>query len=144
MRHHWSLVGQLYLWEYPGMEKPTGQDFYGRLIEALQDADLPTTQTSIADFLGINQSAVAKWKSGESFPEFDNVFRLAQRAGVSIPWLLLGIGDKKQNTNMDDQTVELLRNWEKMPQAARDELLQFVRFRVATETPPDPKPKTPH
>lgn len=120
------------------MEKPTGQEFFARLIEALQDADLPTTQTSIADYLDINQSAVAKWKSGESFPEFETVFRLAQRAQVSIPWLLLGVGSKKQEANMDEQTIELLRNWERMPQAAKDELLAFVRFRAAkAEIVPD-------
>jgi transcriptional regulator with XRE-family HTH domain len=120
------------------MEKPTGQEFFARLIEALRAADLPTTQTSIADYLGINQSAVAKWKAGDNFPEFAHVFRLAERAGVSIPWLLLGIGNKG---DMDEQTLELLRSWEKMPEQARAELLQFVRFRVsAVSDGRDPTP----
>ncbi len=113
------------------MEKPTGQEFFARLLEALRDADLPTTQTSVAEFLGINQSAVAKWKSGESFPEFDNVVRLASRARVSIPWLYLGVGNKKSQADMDDQTLELLRAWDRMPKGARDELLNFVRFRAS-------------
>jgi hypothetical protein len=36
---------------------------------------------------------------------------------------------------MDEQTLELLRSWEKMPEQARAELLQFVRFRVAASRP---------
>jgi transcriptional regulator with XRE-family HTH domain len=132
MRNQYGLAPQLVLWDDAGMEKPTGQDFFARLIEALRDAGLSTTQTSIAEYLGINQSAVAKWKSGESFPEYEHAFRLAQRAEVSIPWLLLGIGNK---SDMDEQTLELLRSWEKMPEQARAELLQFVRFRVAATGP---------
>jgi transcriptional regulator with XRE-family HTH domain len=132
MRNQYGFAHQQGLWEVAGMEKPTGQEFFLRLIEALRAADLPTTQTSIAEFLGINQSAVAKWKSGESFPEYEHAFRLAGRACVSIPWLLLGIGNK---SDMDEQTLELLRSWEKMPEQARAELLQFVRFRVAASRP---------
>lgn len=120
------------------MEIPTGQEFYARLIEALRDADLPITQTSIAEFLDIHQSAISKWKSGESFPEMENAIKLAQRARVSLPWLLLGVGSKKQEENMDDQTVELLQTWARMPQSGKDELLEFLRFRAAkAEKAPD-------
>ena len=49
---------------------------YKRLIEALEDAELPRTQVAIADFLGIHQSAVAKWKSSESFPTYENARKL--------------------------------------------------------------------
>lgn len=114
------------------MEKPTGQEFFARLMEALRDAGLPTKQTSIAEFLDINQSAVSKWKSGESFPEFEQAQRLAAYTGVSVPWLWLGWGQKH---DMDEMTLELLRHWEAMPESARNELLQFVRFRASNTDP---------
>jgi transcriptional regulator with XRE-family HTH domain len=129
---------QLALWDYSAMPKPSGQDFYTRLLEALRDANLPTTQTSIADYLGINQSAVAKWKSGESFPEYENALRLAQRASVSVSWLWIGAGDKKSQSEMDEQTVELLRAWHQMPDQARDVLLEFARLHAAAQTKPTP------
>lgn len=120
-------------WEYSGMETPatpTGQAFYKRLIEALADAGLPTSQTAIAEFLGVHQSAVSKWKSGESWPTRINAARLAQRAGVSLGWLLTGDANRKQEPDMDEKTLELLLAWDRMPPAAQDEFLAFVRFRV--------------
>lgn len=120
------------LWEYPEMalDTPTGQAFYARLIEAFKDADLSTTQTSIAAFLNINQSAVAKWKSGESFPSWDNVVKLAQRANVSVTWLYLGSGDKHE---MDEQTKKMLDAWHEMSESARAELLEYLQFRAASQ-----------
>ena len=113
------------------MHKPTGQEFYARLMEALKDSGLPTSQTSVAQFLGVHQSAVAKWKSGESFPTFENAQKLAQRASVAVNWLYLGLGNKKQENDMDEQTVALLKAWDRMPETARSELLEYVRYRAA-------------
>lgn len=137
------------LWEYPRMTtRSTGAEFYERLLEALKDAELPTTQTSIADFLDIHQSAVAKWKSSESFPTYENARRLAQRASVSLTWLWLGIGNKKNGGSMDDQTVQLLDAWHQMPEVARAELLEYIRFRAAHERDrsrdTDPTPDSTH
>jgi transcriptional regulator with XRE-family HTH domain len=134
---------QLALWDYSAMPKPSGQDFYSRVLEALRDADLPTTQTSIADYLGINQSAVAKWKSGESFPEYENALKLAQRAGVSVSWLWIGAGDKKTLSEMDEQTVEMLRAWHSMSDQAREVLLQFARLHADAQTKPSPSDEPP-
>jgi hypothetical protein len=48
MRNQYGFAHQQTLWDCAGMEKPTGQEFFARLIEALRAADLATTQTSIA------------------------------------------------------------------------------------------------
>jgi transcriptional regulator with XRE-family HTH domain len=135
------LAVQFSLWEYPGMENLSGAAFYERLMEALRDAQLDLTQTQIAGIAGVQQPAVSKWKSDESFPEYENALRLAQRACVSVSWLWLGLGNKKNGGDMDDQTIALLEAWHRMPEAARKELLEYIRFRAATS--PDNQPTPP-
>jgi transcriptional regulator with XRE-family HTH domain len=139
------LAVQFSLWEYPGMHNLSGAAFYERLMEALADAGLPQTQTQIADMAGVQQPAVSKWKSDESFPEYEPALRLAQRACVSVSWLWLGLGNKKNGGDMDDQTIALLDAWHRMPETARQELLEYIRFRAASaqDSPPPPPPANP-
>jgi transcriptional regulator with XRE-family HTH domain len=140
------VAHQLSLWEYLGMRQLSGRDFYERVVEAFTDASLSTTQTAIAEAAGLQQPAVSKWKQGESFPGYDVAIRLAQRASVSVSWLWLGVGNKKNGGNMDDQTVALLDAWHRMPEQARVELLEYIRYRAASESekpgsPPEPENK---
>ena len=141
------MAGRFPLWEYRSMHNLSGAAFYARLMESLTDAGLPTTQVQIADMAGVQQPAVSKWKSDESFPEYEAALRLAQRARVSVSWLWLGLGNKKNGGDMDDQTVALLDAWHRMPEAARKELLEYIRFRAAASSDapqPDPPPEPAH
>jgi transcriptional regulator with XRE-family HTH domain len=121
------------------MSAPTGAEFFARLLEALTDAGLPTTQTEIGAMCGVNQSAVAKWKSSESFPTYENALRLAQRARVSLSWLWLGLGNKNNGGDMDEQTVALLDAWHRLPEAVRREILEYIRFRSQADSAPLPE-----
>lgn len=130
---HLEMTEQLGLWEYPGMDRQTGSDFYARLMEAFADMGERPTQMQIAEYCGLQQPAVSKWKSGESFPEFDVAKKLAQRARCNVVWLYLGIGNKKNEGDMDEQTTALLDAWQGMPESARAELLEYIRFRAEQE-----------
>jgi transcriptional regulator with XRE-family HTH domain len=140
------MAPPLSLWEYRGMDL-SGAAFYKRLMEAFTDLGEEPTQTQLAEWAGLQQPAVSKWKSDASFPDYENARRLALRARVSIAWLWLGLGNKNNGGDMDDQTNELLEAWHRMPEQARREMLEYIRYRAQAERPTDSAPssdKTPH
>jgi transcriptional regulator with XRE-family HTH domain len=109
---------------------PTGAEFYGRLIEALREAEQGTTQVEIAKVAGVNQSAVSKWKNNETYPSVENALRAAATLNVSAAWLYLGIGNKRDDEEMDKLTWALLRTFAKIPVESKRELLAFARFKA--------------
>jgi transcriptional regulator with XRE-family HTH domain len=109
-------------------------DFWPRLVEAFADSGLETSQSAIARHLDIGQSAVAKWAHGSGYPTLRKCIHIARITGVSVEWLLTGRGNKNQKGgDMDDLTQRLLEQWAELPEAAQREILEFVKFRVATE-----------
>ena len=46
------------------------------------------TQSQIADKLGVSQSAVAMWETGETRPSLDNIDKLSKILNVSLKKLL--------------------------------------------------------
>ena len=66
------------------------QQIGARLAEARSTAGL--SQRQIADRLGVRESTVAKWETGETVPRGHGVSKLAGMLGVSISWILMGRG----------------------------------------------------
>lgn len=52
------------------------------------------TQQELADKLGIDQSAIARWESGENFPKPVYLMQLAELFNVSISAFYHGLGYK--------------------------------------------------
>ena len=46
------------------------------------------TQKQFGELLGVNQSAVAQWESGETFPALMQLYRLCELSGESITELI--------------------------------------------------------
>ncbi len=61
-----------------------------RLAEAREAAGL--SRRELADHLGVKESTIAKWESGERSPRGQRVSKLAGILGVSLSWILVGRG----------------------------------------------------
>jgi transcriptional regulator with XRE-family HTH domain len=118
---------------------PTGAEFFDRLCEAFEEAGLGTTQVEIAKLVGVNQSAVSKWKNNESYPSVETALRAATVSKVSVAWLYLGIGNKREDDEMDKLTWALLRTMAKLPVADRRELLDLAEIKAARSKGDGPK-----
>ena len=84
-----------YFSESPGEGTPADLDddarqIGRRLAEARLAADL--TPRELADHLGVKESTIAKWESGERSPRGQRVSKLAGILGVSLSWILVGRG----------------------------------------------------
>lgn len=84
-----------YFSESPGNGTPGNLDdddrqIGRRLAEARVAADL--TPRELADHLGVKQSTIARWESGERSPRGQRVSKLAGILGVSLSWILVGRG----------------------------------------------------
>lgn len=65
-------------------------DIGARLREARDAAGVSRVQ--LADQLGVRESTITKWESGQTSPRGHRVSKLAGMLGVSISWVLMGHG----------------------------------------------------
>ena len=68
-------------------------DFAKRLIKLRKERKL--TQTELANFIGVGQSLIARWESGEGKPNFDYLIMLGEVLEVSFDLLLGGNSEYK-------------------------------------------------
>ena len=93
-----------YFAESPGNGTPAGLDddvrqIGRRLTEARDAAGL--SQRELADHLGVKESTITKWESGERSPRGQRVSKLAGILGVSLSWILVGRGVEPSAGNHD-------------------------------------------
>lgn len=58
------------------------------------------TQKELADLLGVNRSYVAQVETGAVKPSVDYLIKVSKHFGVSIDWILTGMGPNVSNTNI--------------------------------------------
>jgi transcriptional regulator with XRE-family HTH domain len=54
------------------------------------------TQTGLADLLGLSQSAISHWITGQKTPRNDRLEQLAAALSVRAAWLAFGDGDMRE------------------------------------------------
>lgn len=65
--------------------------FWGRVIEALGEQGLPTTQIGVGRLVDRSQGATSGWYHGDTMPrEIDTYRRLALKGKVCVDWLITG------------------------------------------------------
>jgi transcriptional regulator with XRE-family HTH domain len=70
-----------------------------RLAEAREAAGLSPRE--LADHLGVKESSITDWESGERSPRGQRVSKLAGLLGVSLSWILVGRGTEPSSGNHD-------------------------------------------
>ena len=119
------------------MRGADGKTFWERVIEALADQGVDQDQqTVVAKYCGIRQPSVWEWARADTQPSMKNVRLLAKKLGVSAPWLLDGLGDKKPVPG-DAESQRLWSLWNRMNPATRGELLAFAAYLAQRDTPFD-------
>jgi len=103
------------------------REFWGRLLEASNDAKLPVTFAAIARELDIWPSAVQKWREGLNYPEQKHSLILARNRGVSHAWLMENKGPKRSKP-LDDATKRLLEVLHDLDDTARQRLLNAAEY----------------
>lgn len=87
----------------PGALDDDAVQIGARLRDAREAAGLSTRE--LADHLGVKESTVGKWESGERSPRGQRVSKLAGILGVSLSWILVGRG--VEPTGNDHDLVQL-------------------------------------
>jgi transcriptional regulator with XRE-family HTH domain len=93
-----------YFAESPSDGTPAGLDddarqIGRRLADARNAAGLSPRE--LAENLGVKQSTIEKWESGERSPRGQRVSKLAGILGVSLSWILVGRGVEPSAGNPD-------------------------------------------
>jgi len=93
-----------YFAESPGDGRPAELDddarqIGARLAEARNAAGLSPRE--LADHLGVKESTISGWESGERSPRGQRVSKLAGILGVSLSWILVGRGVEPSAGNHD-------------------------------------------
>lgn len=105
--------------------------FSARLREICEDAEMPERgrQTLLAKQFSVSQQAAKKWLSGESLPELDKVVAIADWAGVTVNWLLQGLGPKRGD-HIETKSLVLTEAIENLPSDSKQQVLDFISYKI--------------
>lgn len=111
--------------------------FAARMHEVCEDLGIPERgrQTALAKLFGLTPNAARKWLLGEGMPELSLAVKIAQRAEVSVLWLLQGVLPKRPG-RVEVRALLLDEILDALKPASRDELLGYLRFRVSDQFGP--------
>lgn len=126
-----------------------------RLIRARLDAKppLPTRQTDIATEVGVGQTAVSGWKTGEKVPELETAIALAKRADICLEFLYTGRGPRRPWGDVTTPLGRLVEVWERLSDTEQSQLLSYAELLQKAGERPEPasqlrpvkpSPKAPH
>ena len=102
------------------------------------------SQTALANEIGVRQSTVAMWESGQNYPEFKTLEKLAVFFNVTLDYLI-GRDDsikKEPATNngdgLDDEKLKLLVDlFQSAPEYLQDAALAVLRSEAARQQDED-------
>ncbi len=88
------------------------------------------TQTALAEYLGLKSQTVSLYCNGKSYPEFNNLLKIASYFDVSTDYLITGehteYTDIRENLHLSDKAIENLKN--QKDNLARNVLLSDEKF----------------
>lgn len=83
------------------------------------------SQESIAEKIGVSRQAVAKWETGQSYPDVENLILISDMFKISIDKLVkeaydeCEYNDKKEKKEIDDKIIEFLCRAKKVTYAGK-------------------------
>ncbi len=85
-------------------------------------------QSVLGKMFGVSQEAARKWISGESMPQLSKCIEIAQKANVSVEWLLTGKGEQRvpvtYSANTPEQKVLALMQY--MDEATKYQAVKII------------------
>ena len=99
------------------------QTIYDRIIMAREQAGQSITLTGIAKDLGINHSAISKWKRGKG-ARHDHMLWIARTTGVCVEWLYTARGPMRP---AKPDVLELIRALDALSPTDRAAVLRFAK-----------------
>ncbi len=70
--------------------------------------DKNITQEQIAEVLGISRQSVSKWETGASYPDTQNLIRLAEILGVTVDELSNSKAEIEKNNIVENKSANML------------------------------------
>lgn len=113
---------------------------YRRILEGFQKQwpnEKPTQQAMQAR-LGVGQSDLSRYKSGDRTPTIKQAIHLAGKLDVCVEWLLTGRGPRVPLTDIPESLEELALIWAKLPPKIQNEITGYAkisRAQTSTATP---------
>lgn len=94
------------------------------------------TQTELSEKIGVAQSDLSRMEQGEYKVGLDTLFKILQVFDLKMSEFF---GETEEVTAEEER--ELVGTFQSLPEEARREILEFVRFKKAQlATPPSPPP----
>lgn len=110
---------------------------YRRILEGFQRRwpNEKPTQSVMQQRLGVGQSDLSRYKSGERTPTLKQAIHLAEKMGVSVEWLLTGRGPRVPLPDIPESLEELAAIWGKLPEKVQIEITGYAKLtRAQTST----------
>lgn len=85
-----------------------------RIKQARQKAHL--SQEKVAELIGVSRQAVTKWESGQSAPNTENLFRLAEILGITVDQL---IATEDNSRSIAEEVYRMIKDEEAKKEAQR-------------------------
>jgi transcriptional regulator with XRE-family HTH domain len=90
------------------------------------------TQTELSEKIGVAQSDLSRMEQGEYKVGLDTLFKILQVFDLKMSEFF---GETEEATAEAER--ELISTFQTLPEEARREVLEFVRFKKAQQAPPD-------
>ena len=94
------------------------------------------TQTELSERIGVAQSDLSRMEQGEYKVGLDTLFKILQVFELKMSEFF---GETEEPAA--EQERELIGTFQTLPEDARREVLEFVRFKKAQQTPAPPPPE---
>lgn len=99
------------------------------LCDALGIPDGHGRQAALGRRFNVTPKAARKWLMGIGYPEMPKAVEMCEAAQVNVVWLLQGTPPKR-GQHVDGNLLGLAEAIAGLPQAEREAVLQFARFKV--------------
>lgn len=112
-------------------------DIGQRIAEIRKEARL--SQEAFGESLGVSRQAISKWESGASIPDVEKLILLSRIYGAPVGWIL-GVEEKRENGELSETQLEMVREIVKQYAEALSESRQSAESEPETEAEPESEP----
>lgn len=98
------------------------------------------SQEDIATEVGVGQTAVSGWKTGDKEPSIKNAKALALKADICVEFLYSGRGPKRPWGDVTTPLGKLVEVWEHLTDAEQGQLLAYAELLNKAGEKPDGTP----